>query len=109
MLQIDFGDGKLIWNGVSGYIEDGESIVEATVRETREELGIEIAPTSIEFKLTKQITEELSLHVMVATQWSGDPSSQEDSIKSVAWFDTDKLPYDQMFEGNEEWLPGLLK
>lgn len=40
-------DGRLVLNQPAGHLEPGESLVEAAVRETREETGWEVRPTAL--------------------------------------------------------------
>jgi len=40
-------DGKTVYNQPAGHIENGESIIEAVIRETREETGWIVVPTRV--------------------------------------------------------------
>lgn len=57
-LQLETDDGRLLivkahykahWSLPSGVIDPGETPLEAVVRETQEEVGLSIAPESVEF------------------------------------------------------------
>lgn len=108
LLDTDYGNGNKVWNGVSGYVEPGELMEDAVLRETKEEIGIDIEKTSLVYKGCRVVSEELTLELFTADRWSGVPVSQEESIKEVRWFKINDLPFDAMFPGNKEWVPGVL-
>ena len=108
MILVSYGD-KSIWNGVSGFIDSGENSKEAVIREIKEEIGITVDVSSLQFKGTHVVSEELSLEVFTTTKWEGVPASKEESIKEVQWFKIDKLPFEQMFPDNKDWVPELIK
>jgi len=103
LLHTDY-KSKLVWNGVSGYIDDGENETDAVIREIREEIGVETKQEDLIRKGSHDI-----FTIFLLKQWFGIPESKEASILELKWFKKDSLPYSQMHEGNEEWLPELLK
>ena len=109
LANIDYGDGKIVWNGISGYVELDEEREDAAVREVREEIGIEVEKSSLQYKGNHILSEELDLEVFVATKWSGIPASQEESIKKLQWFAIGDLPFEEMFPDNKEWVLEFLK
>ena len=40
-------EGRIVYNQPAGHLEQGESLIEAVVRETREETGWQIRPTAV--------------------------------------------------------------
>ena len=102
LLHTQYPD-KLVWNGVSGFIDKGETNVQAAQREIKEELGIDVEIGDMEYLRTHEIFDVFRIET-----WSGDPQSQESSIKEVKWFNIDELPYEEMHPGNEQWLPSML-
>ena len=108
LIEVNYGEGKVIWNGVSGFVEPGEELASAVVREVREEIGIDIDPSSLVHKGAHAVSDVLDLEVFVATEWVGEPQPKEDSIVVARWFRVDDLPYDHIFPGNQDWLPGFL-
>lgn len=48
--RIDKAWGNAQWNFPGGLVEEGESIIDAAVRETHEEVGVIVAPE--DFRLT---------------------------------------------------------
>ena len=109
LAQFDYGDQGLIWNGLSGFVEQDEELVDTVVRETKEEIGIDLDPSSLTHKGTRVVSDELDLELFTATKWTGTPGAKEESIKDIRWYEIDKLPFHAMFPGNEEWIPALLK
>ena len=41
----DPADGRFVWNQPAGHVDPGEAILDALVRETREETGLDLTPT----------------------------------------------------------------
>ncbi len=112
MKKRGFGVGK--WNGVGGKANKEETIFDAAVRETEEEIGV----TPIDLKevgiinffhpynfKNKAINQQV--HVFVGRQWTGDPVETEEM--KPQWFDLDKIPYEQMWWDDEIWFPIILR
>ena len=103
LLQLRQGTGFMdgYWAaGAAGHVDAGESVVEAAVREAREELGIEIdggdlVPlTAMHRGLRRGPAVEQRIDVFFeAGRWSGEPERAE-SAKSadLRWFPLDALP-----------------
>ncbi|GEM_PF-2567438 len=102
LLHTDYGN-RTVWSGVSGYIEENETAVDAAIREINEEIGVNIKPKEVRHVGTHDIFD-----VFIIEKWEGKPTPKEFSIKEIKWFQLDSLPYDQMHEGNEIWLLKLL-
>jgi 8-oxo-dGTP diphosphatase len=100
------GAGKI--NAPGGKIEPGESALEAAIRETQEEIGV--TPQAIEERgiLRFQFADGYSLHctVFLARAWEGDPVETDEALP--LWFSLDAIPYDQMWEDDRHWLPGVI-
>jgi hypothetical protein len=47
--------------------------------------------------------------VFLASSWSGEMKIKDSTLKELHWFQKDEIPYDQMHEGNDEWLPKILE
>lgn len=110
MKKRGFGAGK--WNGYGGKPEAGESLEAATIRETKEEVGVEIAPTDLEkvarlkfyFKTKKEWDQEVN--IFLARKWTGEPLETEEM--KPQWFKFKDIPYDQMWPDDKFWLPKVL-
>jgi 8-oxo-dGTP diphosphatase len=77
----------------SGHLEDGESIVDAVLRETREETGVEINVEDIQFV---HVMHQKSVYIdffFVATRWVNEPRiMEEDKCDDLRWFSLNELP-----------------
>lgn len=100
------GAGKI--NGPGGKLEDGESAVEAAVREVEEELCITPHAPEQMGVLRFAFVDGLHLHCTVfrAAGFDGNPTETREA--KPEWFDLDAIPYDRMWEDDIHWLPGML-
>jgi 8-oxo-dGTP diphosphatase len=100
------GAGKI--NAPGGKLEPGETALESAIREAQEEIGV--TPSALEERgeLHFQFTDGYSLHctVFIARAFSGEPI--ETAEATPMWFDVDAVPYDQMWEDDQHWLPQVL-
>ncbi len=108
LILVDYGS-SVVWNGISGFIDEDEKKENAVLREVKEEIGIDLDLSTVQYKGSHSVSDELDLDIFTVTNWEGIPESKEASIKEVRWFAIDKLPFEKMFEGNENWIPDLLK
>lgn len=106
------GFGADRFNGVGGKIEPGESIEQALIRETKEE--IDVIPTKfhqvaeITFdEYFKGVPTNMHVHAFFATEWIGEPTESEEMRPE--WFSKDNLPYDNMWPSDKYWLHLVLK
>lgn len=100
------GAGKI--NGPGGRLEPGETPLEAAVRETREELGIEAVAPDLRGELHFQFLDGYSLHcsVFLSPDCVGEPIETDEAIP--LWTPLDAIPYHEMWEDDARWLPGVL-
>lgn len=100
------GAGKI--NAPGGKIEPGETPLQSAIRETEEEIGV--TPSQIEERglLHFQFTDGYSLQatVFVARAFTGDPIETVEA--TPMWFDFDTVPYHDMWEDDQYWLPQVL-
>ncbi len=109
MKKRGFGIGR--WNGVGGKIEEGESVEQAMIRETQEEIGV--TPVNYE-KVGELLFDEffkgaptlMRVHVYTATKWEGTPAESEEM--KPQWFSVDNIPYTDMWPDDPYWLPSVL-
>ena len=108
MKKRGFGAGK--WNGPGGKVEVGESVEEACRRETREEVGIDVTGMEhcgiVEFVFEGKPEWDNECHIFVATQVSGE--AQESEEMRPQWFAFAEVPFDDTWEDDKVWLPGVL-
>ena len=111
MKKRGFGVGK--WNGIGGKVNEGETVVEAALRELAEEIGVTAQHNHIEevgdiiFYFKGKPDWDQQMHIFFITDWSGDPRETEEVAPQ--WYDTDKLPYDKMWVDDPYWLPKVIE
>lgn len=110
MKKRGFGVGK--WNGVGGKLKEDETVEEATVREAKEEIGVEIAANDLEkiaeinFHFPDKEGWDNFVHCYVARKWKGEP--QESEEMKPQWFKISEIPLTQMWVADTHWLPQAL-
>lgn len=106
------GFGKGHWNGVGGKIEPGETLDQAIVRETQEEISV----TPVSYKkvaehdfLMDSDTKpwHMYVHTYICDQWESDP--QESEEMKPQWYKKDEIPFDTMWQDDPYWLPQVLR
>jgi 8-oxo-dGTP diphosphatase len=97
------GKGKV--NAPGGRIEEDESPEDAMVRELEEEVRITPADFYRAGELSFIFTDGYSLHghVFFAESYRGEP--EETSEASPFWVPVEEIPYGNMWEDDELWLP----
>ena len=103
-----FGEGK--WNGVGGKLKPGESPNEGVKREVVEETGLLISQLKLhgmlKFYFGKIERPGWLVYVFSTRVFKGNLKSSEEGL--LQWFAFDKIPYEQMWQDDEYWLPLLL-
>ena len=100
------GIGK--WNGFGGKIEKGESAKKTATRELFEESGITVAESDLT-KAAEILYKEgydWLVTVFTASKFTGELILTKEM--EPAWFNYDKIPYDQMWANDKLWLPKIL-
>ena len=100
------GAGKI--NGPGGKRDAGESLQQCAVREVREELRIEAQNPVDHGRVRFQFTDGYSIDVRiyVASSFTGVPQETDEAIP--LWFKLDEIPYAEMWEDDQIWLPRVL-
>ncbi|HEX9542904.1 MAG TPA: NUDIX domain-containing protein [Streptosporangiaceae bacterium] len=79
----------------SGHLEAGESVVEALIREAKEEVGVTVAPEAVEFSHIMHSSSSGGRVAFFFTvqQWEGTPENREpEKCSELSWFPLDALP-----------------
>lgn len=104
-----FGAGKLL--GPGGKVNEGESSEECVVRETEEEIGVEIKSMrrvgSINFfyfEAGKATSQNVDFYLV--DEWDGEPR-ETDEMKPT-WYKKNQIPLGQMPASNSLFIPHLL-
>jgi 8-oxo-dGTP diphosphatase len=100
------GAGKI--NAPGGRIEDGETPVEAAIRETEEEILVRPLNLELRGELSFVFTDGYSLRVYVflADGFEGTPGATEEA--DPFWCPLNEIPFDRMWEDDRHWLPKVL-
>lgn len=105
-----FAKGK--FNGIGGKLEKNETVEQAMIRETKEEINV--LPTNYEKVGIMEFDEfykgekvNIRFHLFLVYEWEGEPCESDEMTPQ--WFDIDNIPYEQMLPDDKYWLPEVLK
>jgi 8-oxo-dGTP diphosphatase len=107
MKKRGFGKGR--WNGVGGKVEPGETLEEAMVRESQEEIGVtplQYDKVAVHDFLFPDGTSDMQVHTYVSRKWQGDPIETDEMAPQ--WFPQNAIPYADMWQDDIYWLPAVL-
>lgn len=80
----------------AGHVENRESFRGAAVRESLEEIGVNVPSKHLEHRLTLHEINSTEVRIGMtfeATEWAGEPYNAEPEIHGgIGWFDLDNLP-----------------
>lgn len=107
--KIGQGIGK--WNGVGGKVEKDETIENAAIRETKEEIGVDVTDyyevARIDFLFPEKPEWDQEMNVYISENWNGEPSESDEMAPK--WFKISDIPYKEMWSDDIYWLPEVLK
>ncbi|QLG49407.1 8-oxo-dGTP diphosphatase [Natrinema halophilum] len=103
------GLGEGWYNGPGGKCEPGEGPRKCAIRETREEVGLEVRDLEKagELRFLLDGEDHTFCHVYRTRSFGGEPTSSDEAHPE--WVPVDEVPYDQMWEDDRLWLPGVLE
>ena len=107
--SIQPGYGKWVFPG--GYVDRGEELMAAAVREAREEANLEIQVDGL-INLYSYSGQTAIIIVYAATLVSGQIRADDESL-DAAWYDTANLPWDELafrstHDAFRDYLNGIL-
>ncbi len=107
------GFGANRFNGVGGKIDPGETIEEALVRECEEEIEVtpktyhKVAEHDFIGKNEDDSSWNMYVHAYLCDKWEGEPTETEEM--KPEWFKFKDIPYQNMWQDDEYWLPQVLQ
>lgn len=101
------GAGKI--NGPGGKCEPGETPRACAIRETSEELCIDVAEPEYrgELRYLDSKLEPIHGFVYVAHDFTGTPTETDEARPE--WFPLDAIPWERMWADDRMWLPWVLE
>ena len=101
------GKGKV--NGPGGKVEPGETPEICAVRECQEELEITVSRLEYCGQHKFQFVDGYSIHVWVyrTRDFTGVPTETREA--KPFWVPVDNVPYDEMWEDDQFWLPMVIR
>ena len=100
------GQGKI--NAAGGKLESGETPLECARREISEELGITVGQVTHSGENLFQFADGYSMHVhiFITDEYEGTPVETDEAIP--LWVNRDDIPYSEMWEDDQLWVPLML-
>lgn len=103
------GHGKGFYNGPGGKVAEGETPLEAAIRETKEETGV--VPENLKLcgfiRFYDVLDDDWEVYVYRSHSFIGKISESDEA--KPQWFKKDKLPYALMWEDDKYWLPIVIE
>ncbi len=106
------GMGAGRWNGYGGKVEPGETIEAAMIRECTEESGVRPVRyhkvAELDFTLNAGTAQawHMFVHTFICNEWEGEPVETEEMAPQR--FTEDTIPYEEMWDGDDKWMPLVL-
>lgn len=104
-----FGEGK--WNGPGGKLKPNETPTKGVIREVLEETGLTILNPclkgEIDFYFGEKSEPDWITYIFYVSEFTGVMKPNDEG--ELKWFDLSKVPYDEMWQDDEYWLPELIE
>lgn len=106
-----FGVDK--WNGYGGKLEGEEKTIENIIREIKEESNLDISENSLkevgimDFYFDDKPEWNQKVYVYKIDSFEGEPEETEEMLPK--WFSMENIPYEEMWTGDDKWIPCVLK
>lgn len=108
MKKRGFGVGR--WNGAGGKVLNEETVEQALMRETNEELRVLLKDYyqvgDLNFLFPHNEDWNQNVLVYFSESWNGEPVETEEM--KPRWFSVREIPYNQMWSDDILWLPKVL-
>ena len=101
------GAGKI--NVPGGHIEDGETPFDAAVRETKEEVSLNVSQLELMGFLYFEFTNGLTMKGWVYRTYNFNGIETESDEANPFWENIENIPYNKMWEDDLVWLPQMLQ
>lgn len=102
-----FGEGR--WNGFGGKLEGDETVEETAIRETKEEIGVDLLDLEkmaiMEFSWQDN-DDTCEVHLFKSTKLSNEPMESDEMKPS--WFDINNIPLNKMWPDDKYWYKYFL-
>lgn len=88
-----YEDGK--YSLIAGHVEEGESIIEAGIREAKEEVGIDITPVNFQMcgSMHRKSDDERIDYFAIVNKWENEIQNREhEKCDNLLWVHKDQLP-----------------
>lgn len=109
--RVSTGLGENLYAGIGGKLELDETYDKALLRETDEEIRVEIVSyffaAVIEFFYQDDPKRNMRTIAYIVNDWKSIP--QETESTKPEWFKQSDIPKINMFSDNKYWLPRILK
>lgn len=102
------GAGAGLYNAPGGKLEAGETPRESATREVREEIHVAVHSLDKTAELRFILGEDpfSKVHVFRTTEFEGSPQPTDEA--TPVWFHRTDLPFDDMWAGDQYWIPRIL-